>query len=275
MTPLQKLLQPALMKIERAEKHINDLHQGISSFLAARPFALACTVDPKTGDATYFIKENLPVPPSFSLTLGDAAHNLRASLDMICFAMVGRRTARPSDVQFPFVRRADSLVDTIKRRQIEFAGTNVVRHIEGLKPYPGGHEWLYDLHELDIRDKHQLVLTVGSTATMSALEFSAFVPHFFDKLTEKTTRNTMIFWPVGTSFKVLGGTKNRASRRASGQLIRAESKAKLQPPFQMVFGPEEPFAKDVVVQRLINLAAGVRNIVEEIGAAYIGDPQNV
>jgi hypothetical protein len=67
------------------------------------------------------------------------------------------------DVQFPFAEKASGLDGAIKNRKAHYVGPDFVAALKGLKPYreTGGNRLLYLIHELDVIDKHMLLIPVG------------------------------------------------------------------------------------------------------------------
>ena len=176
MARSDKKFNAGYLKIDRAKHHVSDLSRKITAFLAQDPFELVTRGDTNTGEITHSIIEQEPIPDELSLIIGDAIHNLRCSLDMTIFAMIGEIAPKPDLVQFPFCRRPESLDDEIKKRQIHLAGERVVDAIKALKPHPGGHGGLEAIHALDVRDKHKLILTTRSNALISGAEFNVLIP---------------------------------------------------------------------------------------------------
>ena len=271
MASLNDLVEQPLLKVDRAKKHINELDRVLTAYLVKRPFRWSSMPDTKPGEVRYFIEQEKPIPDDVALIIGDAAHNLRSALDLLCFAMVGAKTPRPWDVQFPFTRKPDAVIGAIAQRQIKFAGDDVQRAIVALKPYPDGHPWLYELHQLDVGDKHKLIITIGSTAVMSAAELNAFVAAPLIDLTAEVARNMRIRWPVSTSITVIGDPNRFGTSRHER---RAQNKSNLQAPFEVVFGPKQPFADQAVVPQLRQLAIGIADIVNDLARTYIGDAAN-
>lgn len=262
MTPADILRYPYL-KVERAEYHINDLNGRIQAYLAQKPLRLVTRGEPKADREVHFIKEVIPLP-NFSLIIGDAVHNLRSSLDLLMFAMVGDRAKRPGNVQFPFAKRADSLVSTMKNREADLAGKKVIAEIEALKPYPGGNEWLSGLHSLDITDKHKLIIPAASSASMSSVEFARMVPG----IVGHESVNMSIH--QGATF-ISRRTGTRAVRLANRRNIRAgEYERDLQPTFQIIFDEGQPFSAHEVTAVLDELVAAVRDALSKIARAFAG-----
>ena len=72
-----------LLKIERAKKHISDLSSLIDSFNSRDPYRLVSDRASTSADdcgMIFNVREELP--EEVPLFIGDAIHNLRASLDI-------------------------------------------------------------------------------------------------------------------------------------------------------------------------------------------------
>ena len=98
------LLHAPLLKLKRAEHHINDLSGQVNAFLAERPFRLMGYMGGNTGKFALRVKKDKAIPPEFSLIIGDAAHNLRAALDLTLFPMAMDRAPKVDRNQFPFAK---------------------------------------------------------------------------------------------------------------------------------------------------------------------------
>jgi hypothetical protein len=259
------LLRGPRLKIERAKYHIDDLSEQIDAYLARGPFALMARDDPEATKLVYIVKNTEPIPDSFALLLGDAVHNLRVALDYSIFGMVGAKARRPQAIQFPFSRNAEGLEDEIKRREIEVAGTNVVDAIKALRPYPGGDEYLSGLHDLDITDKHRLILAVGRAA-----EFSA------EQLNELGRHSGVRFLGPGviraTGQKPLEISLPFTNRANTGHQEVTERKAEIQPVFQICFGDGQVFANQLVIEKLHAIAGRIGEVVELLVAEHLRLP---
>ena len=254
---------PSRLKIERAKHHINDLNGKVKAFLSEQPFEAVIRIAPKAKQGSLAIKRNKPVPDEISLIAGDAVHNLRSALDLLMFALIGGKVARPETVQFPFGHGDEqAFMRTIETRQIKLAGKKVVDEIVALKPYRDANSELYGLHSLDLTDKHQLLIAVGHAQSMSADQIRTnlpFVPFEGPGVLKFTGKGPdLLTFPV--SFP---GTCRSARRRFAGY----EEKAKVQPSFEICFGPNVPFAHHNVVAKLHELAGVVSTAVSGIANA--------
>lgn len=154
----------SLAKVERAEKHINELTDLLVPFVAQNPYEVFGEEDLDTGEIVGRFRENVPTPrEEISLIAGDAIHNLRSALDILYGELVAANNKRPSSKDaFPITADADefkALLPKVEKR-LGLAATTTLKE---LKPYQGGHDAYWRLHKLDIIDKHRLLLTAVAT----------------------------------------------------------------------------------------------------------------
>jgi hypothetical protein len=146
------------LKIERAKRHIQELSNGIVDYLKARPFRVVVEKDPNSPNHLWTLRVKNEVPCHLSAIIGDAIHNLRASLDLLASDLVSMAGGNTKNVYFPFGDDADGFEEMIKKRHLDQAGDDVVEMVRSLKPYKGGNELLRTIHDLDITDKHKTLI---------------------------------------------------------------------------------------------------------------------
>jgi hypothetical protein len=154
-------LKGARLKIERAKKHIADLDAERLAFLGSKDYFGVPKFNPAE-DHTVFVLEELPaIPASVGAILGDAAHNLRTSLDYLACELVRSAGNEPGGgVYFP-------ISNSVREYEAESGGKTkgipeeAKKIIDAIHPYFGGNNVLWSLHQLDRVDKHRLVLTVA------------------------------------------------------------------------------------------------------------------
>lgn len=147
-------------KIRRAEKHLADLRSEIAAHSEANPYTVVCERHPERG-LLYRVKPwPPPIPESVPLIFGDLVHNLRSGLDIMICDLV--RNHRPEDLGdwtgFPVVTHAKSLPSQVGSK-VKGSRNAVQKAVMGHKPYKGGNPSLWQLHRLNILDKHRLILT--------------------------------------------------------------------------------------------------------------------
>jgi len=250
MSESDDVAQTARLKIERAKHHVNDLNRKITNYLAQKPFELVFVRVKDSNWATPILKSQVPIPPEFSLIIGDAAHNLRAALDHIIWKMVGHLAKAPENIQYPFPTKAvcnERFRSTVMGREIQRAGENVVNTIITLNAQPGGDDLIYGVHTLDIADKHKLIVTVAESATLQR------------RLCVPANPELAVNW------RGLTWMRTTSNHPPDGWV---EEKAKVQPAFFIAFGDGDPFVGQEVVTVLRKMTDRISEAVGLLVTAY-------
>jgi len=155
----------AYLKIERAKKHINNLCGLLNDFCSADSYSVA--IDKV--DARYKINDLvIDIHTSESaflsdaaLIIGDAVHNLRSALDLLYYEIVLFCGGTPTKwTRFPVRDTGQELVAPLKgaleSRQITSAVHDFIR--DTVKPYKTGNFPIWAVDEMNVRDKHQLLI---------------------------------------------------------------------------------------------------------------------
>jgi hypothetical protein len=165
-------------KVQRAKEHFQDLVAKASNFARLNPYGVVTYDDPETGVRVWLARVSQPVPPEWSLLVGDVLHNLRTALDYVAWQLQssGKRAIEKSD-PFPVwdrgrksPTRRDLIkgLDATRERQIAAFGVTGYALIERVQPdsrrdRPLEVHPLWLLHHLDIWDKHKLLVVAGAT----------------------------------------------------------------------------------------------------------------
>jgi hypothetical protein len=157
------------IKIERAKQHISDLEIELGNTRGRYKEVRLLEKDPDFGN-TFLAWKNLPIYSFESLAIaGDAIHNIRSSLDQLAYqlAVAGTDRTPRRTVCFPIAKDRDTY-EAEKARKVKGIRPEAVELIDRLKPYKGGNDMLWRIHELDNIDKHRYVFTVGKNALFTA-----------------------------------------------------------------------------------------------------------
>ena len=156
-------------KLERAEKHFNELEAKIKTFVNSSPYHEVVEPHPNKPD-----HEIHKVKPARELraelddmgdVFGEFVQNLRASLDNAGYSTAAS-TGKPNakNCNFPFARTIDHMVNAVGRC------ADLPREIQslfcGFQPYLGGDDLLFAVNEACNTDKHKIVVPF----------FNVFVP---------------------------------------------------------------------------------------------------
>ena len=147
-------------KLARADRHIAAL--AAMNHDVARRCADSVTAgqDVDAGEYVYSVGQLPTVPDEYSVTLGDAVHNLRTALDHLARSIVLNENLEPKD------RPGGTMFPTRHQRQAKPLVTPTpsdaaLAVVDMLQPYNDAHPKrspLYLLSELDNIDKHRQLL---------------------------------------------------------------------------------------------------------------------
>jgi hypothetical protein len=149
------------IKVERAKVHFRDLQARYERFLEAKPYRAVRDDEPHTGDLVWRVEVSEQPPLYWSAIAGDCVHNLRSALDLLVCEMVraeGERVTK--DTTFLISKSADAFKSGYIGK-IQGTPKVAVDLIKKAKPYQGADNPFWRLHELDIADKHKLLVPVG------------------------------------------------------------------------------------------------------------------
>jgi hypothetical protein len=160
-------LELLLAKVEWAEEQIGDLESALRrTFPRTRPYSIRFEDDPKTRERTYYVVSVPDIPLNITLRAGDILQNLRSALDHLACHLVAKtsgRSAVSTRTCFPIANDAAEYMSVFSRRKIEGMGQDAIDAIDAIKPYKGGNDALWRIHQLNSIDKHRLLLTACST----------------------------------------------------------------------------------------------------------------
>jgi hypothetical protein len=160
---------PIYLKVERANKHIDELHEVVRAFKATNPYRVALKRDAQTGEHIIYVHSCDLLPKTISLIVGDILQNLYSSLDYLAWQLViaGGIVAPGPNTAFPISKHIPISVDDLKRynRQVDGMSDEAKQKITALNPYRGKNNSFWRLQKLTNISKHRTLLTVGFAAS--------------------------------------------------------------------------------------------------------------
>ena len=140
----------------------------IEGFLKYWPIGHVSSIDPVLDEEVWSFALGSQIPPDIPVMIGEVLHNIRSSLDQLMCAIASNYSGTSKDTYFPFSKEADSLDSQIKQkcRRLPGAANDLIRK---WRPYKGGNDLLWFLHDLNRSDKHVDIIPVNlSTGVNSA-----------------------------------------------------------------------------------------------------------
>jgi hypothetical protein len=250
---VDELFAEAALKIERAEKHINDLNRIIGDFVGTANYVVFVDRDRQTGNNLMKVRAIKTLSPHFPLVLGDALHNLRTALDYAMNEIEAITTGRRTNyTKFPIYETADGLKAAVNGGFKQKAPKQVIECIEDvIQPYRGGNgDALWCLHELDIRDKHQLLIPNMEFTDISGIRFKD------DRGTEHMVDSWRVIDLWIAEVPITGTDKVEITDQGSRT-------------FFVTFSHGLPFGGAEIVPTLCNLAEFVRYVLAEVKHSFI------
>lgn len=153
------------VKIERAKKNLLNLEREILAF--GNKTFYAGTTDPETKHVE--LGEHQIWDFDFLAAAGDVVHNLRSALDHLAYQLVwaGSGEEPSRRIYFPIAKDA-AAYEGEKARKVEGMCPKAIKAIDALKPYKGGNDTLWRIHELDNIDKHRQLFTYSRDCMLIA-----------------------------------------------------------------------------------------------------------
>jgi len=164
----------AHLKIDRANKHIADIEERLGA--SSDRYGPSLHMDIKTGEQfLYYSPTDRTLRSDIALMVGDAIHNLRSALDIVWGGTVhalGNRDASKYR-KFPIDPKGtrEKLNSTLtKSAEIPESSPVIRLMLDGVKCYKGGDPDILALHNLDIDDKHHLLIPMLTVSGVDGVE---------------------------------------------------------------------------------------------------------
>ncbi len=152
------------LKIQRASKHINELHGVVQEFKKTNPYKVDSKRDPQTGEHIVYIHSADPIPPTIPIIAGDVIQNLYSSLDYLASKLVIANGNKPtSKTAFPITKNIPTTKDEVARYEGQVSGMRqeVKDLLKGMNLYRGANNSFWRLHKLNNINKHRSLVTMG------------------------------------------------------------------------------------------------------------------
>jgi hypothetical protein len=153
------------LKLERAAYHIQEMEAVLRAYVSRDPYRLVGEIHAETKLRRIVFRVREPLPPGIPTVVGDAIHNLRSALDIMLCDMAALEGDHSRKARFPFWRDPSGEKKALER--IATLGPRGKRIVHAIKRNKGIDDTLRSLHDLDVRDKHQLILVTQELVTLT------------------------------------------------------------------------------------------------------------
>lgn len=250
----------AIAKLERAKKHLRDLDALLKEYASSNPLLALQEEEKESGDLVYRVRIIKPVPSTeIALIVGDLVHNLHSALDLrVCELVRENGNSIVRDNAFPM---SENLQDfqTLFSRRLQGLSSHHINIVTNLKPYKEGNEILWELHHLDILDKHKSLIVADSVS--QALVIDAAEPF-------RKNRPKWMDWPAPESMFIAirpaSPTKEDFPIKDGDEIYRIKKEARnggVDENPKLIFGVGYSDGKDIYEA---SLETKVKNMVKEV-----------
>lgn len=187
------------LKVERANKHINDINTIITDW--SKPHGFFIERNPNRTEQVIKFRGVEPISEMLPIIVGEVLFQLKSALDLLacCLAIANHRGT--SDVKFPICASKKEFEGERGQAPIKKLSAAAKRCIARLKPYKGGNDLLWAMSTLRNKDGHISLLpliirwpVLTTTGTFEdiihndigdSLPFIAHVPIAFSQASKK------------------------------------------------------------------------------------------
>lgn len=240
----------ARVKLKRARRHILEVQTASRELPRKSPYQFVVGANQRTGNLQLIFISHNPLPLEFSAAVGDAVHALHTIFD---YAAVGLTAApigkgNPHYAGFP---TGEDQTKFLKASQDKMAGAPVeaLQIIEALEPYGDDPHSLRALHQLDILDKHKMIVPAVSAMTIDGMKINVGGKDYilqstdFEANDDGSNLNATVDIPYNPQTEFISKGSNLS--------------------FKVVFGKGQPLEGRPIAESLIGLADTAEHFINE------------
>lgn len=161
-----KVLLVAKAKINRAKSQIDDLDGEIRAFIQTNSYDVVSNLNLDGSEQIWRFRLRDKDTSDLAVSAGLILHLLRSPLDNILSEIAFEHCGIRKDTAFPFGKDIHAFEGSL-REKTKHLPSEAVDLICRFKPYGGGNELLWALHNLNVHDKHPGLRAVGHVQGMA------------------------------------------------------------------------------------------------------------
>lgn len=164
-------------KIERAKKHIGEIKVAVRTFIDSAPYEVFTYSEIESKVWVWAIDVGKDPPPDLASILGDVLNNLRSALDYLAWELAAGRGN--DQLSFPISQTEQGFKAAVKGIENLGVGNAAVKLLLATQAYKGGNgHGLWQLHQLNRREKHRFLMPVGAAIREIVIDVAAQIKAF-------------------------------------------------------------------------------------------------
>lgn len=158
-------------KIARVDETLGQLRVELNDWLNSKPKPYRIVGAHHNNHCEFgFTVYGEAVPLRFSIFIGEIVHHLRSCLDHVAWSLATKNIGVPSNrIQFPICDTREKFEKAETSGTIKGVGRDAAALIRNVQPFMSStpkNTPLYLLHQLDIHDKHRLLIVIGGAVSL-------------------------------------------------------------------------------------------------------------
>lgn len=143
----------AKAKVHRVKGQIQELDREIRNFFEANDYDITSELNLDRTERIWRFRLRNKNTAHLSVLAGEIGHNLRSALDNLMCEISDLHTGRRDRTYFPFGKTLDIFNGQISQKTKDLPASAITM-ICALRPYKGGNDLLWAIHDLNREDKH-------------------------------------------------------------------------------------------------------------------------
>ncbi len=173
-------LSGPLAKLDWADGQIPTVEAAQADLVAKNTRRTLCVGPGPDGRNHPFVRtaiDNFTAPDALTAHIGAIIHAQRTALDFLICELSERNGAPPNRKPYFPIRQSEELftTDGNVRKDMRDLTEPERAILVGLKPWRGGHDHIYLMHELDLMDKHRKLIVASRHISELSIEGSGWI----------------------------------------------------------------------------------------------------
>lgn len=207
-------LLEAYANIEWAVAQLPILEARFNTWVESRPYEIVMEDDPNTGHKLMVARMTKDLDPLIRAEAGQIINATRSSLDLLAASLALRNSVQPtSHTHFPIRASEQNFLDIVNCvKGKKWLSDAEAAKLKTFKPYKGGDDLLWWLHQADIIRKHERLITVDMPATSAFM--AMYVPGMQQLWRRENGKTVLFSFPGRTDFEPTESNTNLTLRIA-------------------------------------------------------------
>ena len=163
-------LQNANAKLDRTKNQINQLRTMIDGVLRYSSHRRIKRLDQECDEEIWSFELCTPIPQDIPVVIGEILHNLRSPLDHLACALARQHSGTDKGVFFPFGANLEAF-EMQANEKCKKLSKDAVDMIRAQRPFRGGNELLWAIHDMNRSDKHREISPINLCTSANSASY--------------------------------------------------------------------------------------------------------